>query len=272
MNARLHIQVARNDHSSFIKNVFSSQPFKLADITENKHASKLRLMLMSSSPGVLDGDTYDMHIELAEGSCVQLETQSYQRLFNMKCGATQHWRICMNESSSFIFIPHPCVPHEGSKFKAVNQLYLEKNCFLAWGETITCGRKLNGEIFHFSSYHSTTEIYLSGRMLCKENLLMMPGTKELSALGQLENFTHQASLTIVLPTGDLNKIVGIIHDFLEGQGEVECGISSLNGNAFIVRILGNKAEQLYHLLKSITELVEQLHHQTDHQKITEYAR
>ena len=83
MNARLHIQVARNDHSSFIKNVFSSQPFKLADITENKHASKLRLMLMSSSPGVLDGDTYDMHIELAEGSCVQLETQSYQRLFNI---------------------------------------------------------------------------------------------------------------------------------------------------------------------------------------------
>ena len=56
----------------------------MANITEDKTGATLQLMLMSSSPGILDGDEYKIKIELEENCSLQLHTQSYQRLFNMK--------------------------------------------------------------------------------------------------------------------------------------------------------------------------------------------
>lgn len=271
MIARLHIQVAQRGKKSFLTNVFYSQPFKLADITENKTDHTLRLMLMSSSPGVLDGDQYHVSIELEKGCSVELDTQSYQRLFTMNGGASQHWNLTMDEDSSFVFIPQPSVPHESSKFKSVNKLYLGKNCFLIWGEVITCGRKLNGEIFRFSSYHSITEIYLSGKLIIKENLLMTPGQTDLSLIGQLEGFTHQASFTCVLHATNTTEVIGRIYELLEKETNIEFGISALPGNAFIFRILGYKAEPLYHLLKKMARLTENLQANKEDVKQTAYA-
>src|SRR5215207_11190836 len=116
MIAKLQVQVALCNNKTILKNAFYSQPFKLADITEDRSGKTLRLMMMSSSPGILDGDEYNIKIELEEDCLVQLETQSYQRLFNMKKGASQVLEIKMAKGSSFVFLPHPSVPHESSIF------------------------------------------------------------------------------------------------------------------------------------------------------------
>jgi urease accessory protein len=45
---------------------FVHKPFKLADITEDRSEKTLRLMMMTSSPGILDGDEYNIQIEVEE--------------------------------------------------------------------------------------------------------------------------------------------------------------------------------------------------------------
>src|SRR3954462_1531231 len=106
MNAKLHIQVADRNGSSYLKHVYFTTPFKVANITEDKTEPKLDIMLMSSSPGVLDGDVYEMKIEVEKNCALQLHTQAYQRLFTMKHGAAQQLNVHLADNSSFIYLPH----------------------------------------------------------------------------------------------------------------------------------------------------------------------
>src|ERR1044071_1158979 len=107
MTAELNIQTALNGSRTFLKKTYCTQPLKVADITEDKNAPPLRLMMMSSSPGILDGDEYKISIELAERTSLHLETQAFQRLFSMKKGASQQTHIHLENGASFCFLPHP---------------------------------------------------------------------------------------------------------------------------------------------------------------------
>lgn len=110
MIATLHIQTAHANEVTYLKKCYCTTPFKVANITEDKKDATLRLMLMTSSPGILDGDTYQLKIDLKENSSLQLHTQSYQRFFTMKAQATQQMEVSLEKNSAFCFIPHPAVP------------------------------------------------------------------------------------------------------------------------------------------------------------------
>ena len=251
MRAELHIQTVLRNGKTILKNVFRTQPFRLADITEDKSQKTLRLMVMSSSPGILDGDEYNIRLELGKDCAVELETQSYQRLFNMKAGAVQQMEVRMEENSSFVFLPFPSVPHNSSIFTAKNKIYLSAGCSLIWGEVLTSGRKLSGENFLFSKYHNLTEIFLNGKLIVKENLLIAPKITEVNAIGQLEGYTHQASFIYINEKVSTTATIEKINELLAEEKEICFGISSLPVNGLIVRFLGNKGEQLHNILKKI---------------------
>jgi urease accessory protein len=248
----LHIQTAERNGITYLKQNYHTPPFKVANITEDKKAGPLHLMLMCSSPGILDGDDYQLKISVEENAFLYLHTQSYQRLFNMKQGARQNMEIYLQKNASLIYIPHPTVPHKESIFTAHNKIYLQENNLLIWGELLTCGRKLNGEYFDLKKYHSITDIYINGRLAIKENWLVQPGITDVHAIGQWEGYTHQASLLIV--TEGAIQHYDTLNQFLLQQQEITFGISTLPYNGIIVRILGYKAEQLFNCLNSLARL------------------
>ena len=255
MKASLHIQIGVSEDRTFLRSAFCTTPFKVANITENKKTHLIELMIMSSSPGILDGDHYQLKIDLDAGATLKLHTQSYQRLFNMKAAASLSMRVNMQTGSSFCFIPHPTVPHKSSSFTASNRINLSGNCTLLLGEILTCGRKLNGEIFSFSKYHSVTEIFLHGKLVIKENLLVIPSATNLNAIGQWENYTHQASLVYLDENAPVTEHIKTIQEILSPHNEIIFGISQAPVNGLVIRILGQKAEQLFGCLKTVSELL-----------------
>ncbi len=257
MKAELHIQAARRDARTYLKKAYFTPPFKVANITEDKRANQLQLMLMSSSPGILDGDTYLLQIDLDEGCSLELQTQSYQRLFTMKQGASQQMRVQMAEGSSFCFLPHPVVPHEQSSFSATNAIYMADGCTLIWGEVLTCGRKLNGEVFLLSKYYTVTQVFINHKLVIKENLLLQPSTMNLNAIGQMEGFTHQASLIYLNEQASLPAIQEMIAAYLAQESGIMFGVSVAPVNGLIVRLLGQRSEQLHTCLKTIANQLSQ---------------
>ena len=206
-------------------------------------------MLMSSSPGILDGDEYEMKIEVEQNCSLQLHTQAYQRFFNMKQGATQQMNVHIADDASFCYLPHPSVPHEQSIFTSRNNFYLGNNCQFVFGEILTCGRKLNGELFLFSKYHSITNIYINNKLVIKENLLMQPSLINVHAIGQLEGYTHQASMIYLEEDVDIKQFQQQLIELLSAEKNIEFGITAAPVNGLIIRLLGNGAEQLYGLLQ-----------------------
>jgi urease accessory protein len=259
MIAKLNIETIFKNGITCLKQSYCTPPFKIANITEDKNSPLLQLMLMSSSPGILDKDEYEIKIELGESSSLQLHTQSYQRLFNMKRGAKQLIEVYLEKGAFFVFLPHPSVPHENSIFTTTNKFYLNTGCRLIWGEILTCGRKLNGEVFLFSKYHSVTEIFINNKLIIKENLLMQPLLIDPTAIGQLEGFTHQASFIFLDERTNYVDAADTIYEYLSLQPEIVFGITAGMVNGLIIRLLGYKAEQMHDCLKAITKIIE---HQT----------
>lgn len=256
LNAVLDLETGFRNGKTVLQKSFCTQPFKIANITEDKSSENLKLMLMSSSPGILDGDSYNLNVTIGNGCSLALTTQSYQRLFQMQNGASQELQVVMGESSSFIYLPHPVVPHRDAVFTSKSKIFLADACTLLWGEVINCGRKLNGEVFQFSSYHNLTEIYLNKRLVVKENILLKPQQTSLSAIGQLEGFSHQATLLYLNEEAAVAPLLEILVMELEKEDNIAFGVSALPVNGLVVRLLGHKAEQLFQLLQTLAEMTQ----------------
>jgi urease accessory protein len=254
MKANLHIQTAERNGITYLKQSYYTPPFKVANITEDKKAGPLHLMLMCSSPGVLEGDDYQVKINVEPNCHLHLHTQSYQRLFAMQHGARQATEVYLQKGATFVYIPHPAVPHKQAAFTALNKIYLQGNNRLIWGDLLTCGRKLNGERFNFIKYHNVTDVYMQGRLIIKENLLVQPAVVALDAIGQWEGFSHQASLIILDKPETINQLYEPVNTWLQQQNGITFGLSTLADTAIIIRMLGNKAEPLFHCLTQIAGL------------------
>jgi urease accessory protein len=251
MKSSLYIKTAARLGITYLKESYCTQPFKLANVTEDRHQPLLQLMVMSSSPGILNDDVYEIKIDVSADTHLLLLTQSYQRLFSMAAGASQLMEIKLDKGSSFCFIPHPTVPHENAVFSTRNNLYLTDDCNLVWGEVFACGRLGIGESFLFSKFHSLTKIYKNNKLILHENVLMQPANIDLQTMGQFEGYTHQATLIYLDEYCVVNELIEAISAKLSKQTDFEFGITMAPVNGFVLRILGSKAELLYDALHAV---------------------
>jgi urease accessory protein len=249
---KLKIVSGYKEGRSYLKDTFYTRPFRVANICEDKSDPSLYLMIMSSSPGMLDNDHHDINIHVETGSRLLLESQSYQRLFNMECGAQQFMEISLEPGSAFSYIQYPVVPHENSIFKAHNIVHLSDKCSYTFGEIVTCGRKHSGEEFRYSKFQNLTEVFFSNKLILKDNVLLQPLITDVHGLGQMEGFTHQGTLMHVhIGDTDIESAIESAYTFLQSQPDIAFGVSQPFADCMMIRILGNGGEQIYNAFRYI---------------------
>ncbi|WP_200977436.1 urease accessory protein UreD [Echinicola sp. 20G] len=238
---------------TILKDVFFTPPFNLVEVRENKKDPLLEVMIMSSSPGMLNDDHYDINIEVIDHSALNLQTQAYQRIYVSKKGTTQKMNVKVGKEAYFSYVPHPTVPHKGANYKTENTIHLNSSSTLVWGEILTCGRKFmdQKEEFTFTKHHAITQVYVDDRLIFKDNLYLMPEKINVQDMGQYEGFTHQGCLLYIAPNADINLKKSKFGHILEEAKEIEFGISVLNKSALVIRLLGNSGELLYQILSKI---------------------
>jgi urease accessory protein len=252
MICSLDIKIAHREGKSFMKDAYATQPFRIVPVGQYQKDNAAYLMIMSSSPGLLDGDDHRIQIDIAPGAKLQLQTQAYQRLFHMKGHSSQTMEVNLGKDAAFSYVPHPVVPQHSSHFLSHNIVRLESNCQLLLSEIVTCGRKMSGEEFMYNHFQNLTECYVNGKLVVKDNVLLQPDRIPIQGLGILEGYTHQGTL-IYLNSAGLSPSEWI-EVFYEKYGEtkdVAFGISALQQDGFMVRVLGYGAEQLFLLFKEM---------------------
>jgi urease accessory protein len=84
--------------------------------------------------------------------------------------------------------------------------------------------------------------------------LVQPSFVNPYSIGQLEGYTHQASLILLNEKINCAELKDQVYNYLLLQEGISFGVSNAPVNGIVVRILGNKAEQLFKQLQSITKL------------------
>ncbi|MDH6250380.1 urease accessory protein [Chryseobacterium sp. H1D6B] len=258
MDSHLNITAGYKAGKSYVKDLYVTLPFRVVSVGQRKSDNKLYQMIMSSSPGILDGDHYHLNISLEKGTSLQLQSQSYQRLFNMKDKAVQEINISMQDDTSFAYVPHPVVPHEDSNFKSKAKIEIGKNSQIIISEIITCGRKHYGEVFKLKRFQNLMEIYHENKLMIKDNVLIQPDLIPISSIGNLEEYTHQGTLIFYSTQENVNKtelIENIIRDAEPHHKELEIGVSAMENNGFVVRALGHGGEIMYNFFLHLQEIL-----------------
>ncbi|MGG5208262.1 urease accessory protein UreD [Chryseobacterium sp. MIQD13] len=258
MDSRLHIIAGFKDGGSYVKDLYVSLPFRVVSVGQRKTDNKLYQMVMTSSPGILDGDHYHLDIELEKDSSLQLQSQSYQRLFNMKDKAVQELKVKMDNNTSFAYVPHPVVPHEDSNFQSKANIQVGKNSQIIISEIITCGRKHYGEVFKLKRFQNLMEIYHENKLVIKDNVVIQPDLIPINSIGNLEQYTHQGTLIFYSTKDNVDKnglIETIVDSAEQHKSEMEVGISVMEDNGFVVRALGYGGELMYNFFLQIQEIL-----------------
>jgi len=260
--ANLYIKTGFKKGKSYLMDSYVGVPFRITNVGQIKDDDCLYMMLGSSSPGLFDTDSHEIIINVEENSRFQLQTQSYQRLFNMKKGSSQVTKVKLAPNSAFCYVPRPVVPQENSIFRNHTIIHLEKNCELIISEIITCGRKnsefisggreINGEIFRFTYFQNMTEIYFNDQLILKDKIILEPQVVPVNTVIQLEGYSHQATF-IYLNTGSsaAHELIAEILKIMEYEKNISFGISEMAANGFVLRVLGNGGEQLFNCFQQV---------------------
>ena len=238
---------------------FATPPFKVMAVPAYQDAwqNGLNTMQMSSSPGLLGGDKLDIRLTLAKNTSLSLGTQAFTRVQAMNEGefAEQQTQIELAEGSRLFYL------HRDAAFKQVTEVQLRADCVLIYGEIVAIGRVANNERFAFRAFSSHLTVQLlqnDGRIrpLVRDCIQWHPANMPLTALSQMEDFSHQGSLIYLNLTQNTQEIKQCVHRLQTQLAEDEtllAGISQLHEGGLIVRVLGHRADTIEQLFKQIGE-------------------
>jgi len=248
----LKLDVKVKNGKTIVSDSYFTQSLKILKPFYNEDYTKMKLCILNVSAGILEGDQYDMEINLAKASNIYIYSQSYTKIFKMRGGkATQKLRVNMEEGSHFSYMPMPTIPFVDSNFIGTIDIRLKKHCSLVLREIISCGRYKNDEIFKFLSFSSKTKVFLEDKLIFMDNTLLRPKEQKLIGLGFYEKYYHQANMIIF----DENLRANLKEDLiklLNGYENIEFGISESFVSGMIIRILGRSSEEL----RKITDNIE----------------
>lgn len=86
---------------------------------------------------------------------------------------------------------------------------------------------------------------------------MEPSLIDPRGIGQMQEFTHQASLVYLDEKADIKKIIPQLLLLLQ-HTDIKVGITAAPANGIIIRLLGQGAEQLFDYLKLVASVLLQM--------------
>jgi urease accessory protein len=236
-----------------LKDSYHNAPYKVVHYGSRHLQKHLELILMSSSPGIMDEDEVTITVDVHEEAHLKLSTQSFSKLHPMKKGAVQQTNVTIKKGGVFKYVPHPVTPFAGSIFKTINEIQMAGNSTLIWGDIIASGRVHSGESFAFKSFRSITKVTCDKKLVLFDNQLLEPARQPMGSILFYEGYTHQATLVYVSPyaqelKAELDEIL------VEKYEHIDFGFTQCAPNAVMLRAMGKDGGVLHEWLSTMGQL------------------
>lgn len=253
MESAIKVNAEREGHKTVLKESYHCAPYKLTYYGSPTFHEHLEMIIMSASPGVMDGDILTIDVHAKEEAELKVFTQSFNKVHPMKEGATQVTTVHIDNDAILQYIPHPITPFKDSIFLAKNEIHLQKEGVLIWGDIICSGRVHMKESFVFTQLHSITKIFRNGKLIFIDNQFLSPAKQPIQRMLFFEGYTHQATL---LFSSSFAKDLKLELDEILAQEyeDITYGFTQAADDVVIFRALGNNGELLYDLLLMLGQL------------------
>ena len=219
--------------------------------------SKSLVHLHNVSGGVLAGDRLALDVEVQSGTAAQITTTGATRLYRHRAGAgdsEQRTRFQLGDGAQLQYLPDTVIPYAGSRHVQRTEFRMGRGSTLFWWEVLAAGRVASGERFAFDRLGIHSEVCTESRPILREDFLLEPGEKDLSAPVRMLDYSYVASLCII-HEGRPPSFWRILEDHLNELArrqsrpeEAVWGASALVSEGVVVRGLSMSARFIYRAL------------------------
>lgn len=202
--------------------------------------------LMQLGGGVVEGEHFKISIDFKENTRGVVTTQAANKVYKCENNleSLQETIINLGENSILEYITDPVILYKDAKYKQENKIYMTKSSTLIYTDGITSGWSPDKMRFQYKRARLKTDIYVDDNIVLSDNMIINPRENNIEDLGFMEGYKNFATLIVINDNINDKIIEQLRHEIKELNLEVNIGISSIEVNGFIVRIMGNLTQDL----------------------------
>lgn len=259
---RLKLEKDSATGNTIIKEQYSRVPLfvQRAMYLEETLPAMAYIYIVSPSGGILQGDRYQIDINLSNNTFAHVTTQGATRIYKMeKNYASQTININVEEESYFEYIPDQIIPYRNSRFYQEVNLNVHDNATMIYSEIIVPGRVASGEAFEYDiCYLKTAGRNQLGKTRFIDVVKLDPKNKNLRIEEILGKFKVVGTTYIVTKESNVQDLQYEISEKIKGmevKNTISGGTSILPARqGIIIRILGNSAEDMKEIIFDIVRM------------------
>ena len=251
--SKVKISTLNKNGKTILDDVYVTSPFKVAP-PFYKSDDFIKVIIMSSSAGTLEGDVQEYDINLGNNTKMELTSQSFEKIHTMiEDEATRDCNIYIGKNSFLRYNLLPTIPFKDSAFNSKINIKLEDSSSkLIFMDIINCGRVAYGEKFKYKYYKSYVDVECSNKLIYVDNTNYNPENMDIENFGMYEGYTHFANMVIVNFSKDSNILKYII-DIINNCDEVEGGASLTHNDDISIKMFGYNSDKLMQVSDKISE-------------------
>jgi len=256
----LEMSFARRGDRSVLAHLYREAPLLAQQaLYWDEHLPGLACVYVITTSGcVLEGDRFDISIDVGAGAMAHVTTQAAMKIHRMESGsAAQLQHVELSENAYLELLPGPMIPHRHSRFVTRTEAVVAESATLLTAELLQPGRKHYGigELFEYDLYSSAvTARRPDGTSLFCEKLVAEPWRYPVRQPGMMGRFDVFANVVLVAP---LRHAASIYEQIIPGA-DAGCmaGASWLpNDSGLVYKVLGAETEQVKGKVRAFWDLV-----------------
>lgn len=187
---RLSVTLAAAEGETFITGKYHTAPLKIAKAFPLPQ--QLGIIVMDVSPGLMDGDRYELSWEAQAGANVYLTNQSYTKVHPCQPGSdarlTQRFRL--GEGAVVEYMMEPVMLYKDAAYKAETRVELMRGAVWMQAEVLCPGRALRQETFQYRELDSRLQVFYGRELIFAQRQRVLPAAQQLAVPGAWQDCTH----------------------------------------------------------------------------------
>ena len=209
--------------------------------------------LIQLGGGYIEGEYYENNIKLEKGSEAILTTQASSKIYKSENSipSKQYTNLYLEKDSKLEFINDSVILYKDAVYEQSTDIYLEDGSTLIYSDGITAGWSPDGKLFQYKSARIRTNLYLEEELIYLDNLKITPSEYEVQSFGILEGYKNFGTMLVIDKRVNKELIKKLREETKDLNLDVKFGISLLEKNGFIIRVLGNLTQDIQRVINKV---------------------
>lgn len=219
------------------------------------------LMIIHSSGSVLQGDRFDVRIDVGSGARAHVTTQAATKVHQMDANyAAQLQEVTVASGGYLEYLPGLTIPHRNARYVSDTRVTIPADATMLLSETVMPGRKYHaeGELFEYDVFASTVRAQRpDGRPLFTEKLLVEPPRRTVRATGVMGGFDVFGTVYAMTSPEIADRVMARTPPSYEPDAVVSGATRLPNGAGVVLRVLGAESGPVRERMRAFWDVVRQ---------------